>query len=104
MELVILGFSGFLFSYLLLDMRKSNRELKKLEVNLLELYKYLNSYAYINEGKLSIVIIGTMNPNKNIYINIDDKGLVDMIRDKDNKISNIIYNVNESQNTEIKLR
>lgn len=48
MELVILGFSGFLFSYLLLDMRKSNRELKKLEVNLLELYKYLNSYAYIN--------------------------------------------------------
>ena len=63
-----------------------------------------HSYAYINEGKLSIVIIGTMNPNKNIYINIDDKGLVDMIRDKDNKISNIIYNVNESQNTEIKLR
>lgn len=104
MELIILGFSGFLFSYLLLDMRKSNRELKKLEVDLLELYKYLNSYAYINEGKLSIVIIGTMNPNKNIYINIDDKGLVDMIKNKDNKISNITYNVNESKDTEIKLR
>ena len=104
MELVILGFSGFLFSYLFLDMRKSNRELKKLENEILELCKYLNSYAYINEGKLSIAIIGTMNPNKNIYINIDDKGLVDMIRDKDNKISNITYNVNESKDTEIKLR
>lgn len=45
-----------------------------------------------------------MNPNKNIYINIDDKGLVDMIKNKDNKISNITYNVNESKDTEIKLR
>ena len=41
---------------------------------------------------------------KIILYYVDGKGIVDMIRDKDNKISNITYNVNESQNTEIKLR
>ena len=41
---------------------------------------------------------------KIILYYVDGEGIVDMIRDKDNKISNITYNVNESQNTEIKLR